>query len=347
MSDEPAASTQAAEGREHLQRNLKNRHIQLIAIGGAIGTGLFMGSGKTIHMAGPSLLLIYMIIGVMLFFVMRAMGELLLHNLEYKSFQDFANDLLGPWAGFFAGWTYWILWVVTATAEIIVIAGYFDFWLHDLRWSMVCTAVLLLALLGCNLLTVKAFGEIEFWFALIKIMAIVILVVVGIVMILLQFRSPDGTVASVTHLLPAQGFFAGGLEGFLQAFQIAVYAFIGIELIGTAAAETSDPHKTLPKAINAIPVRIVVFYVMSLAVIMSITPFDKVNPDVSPFVNVFNLVGLAAAAGVMNFVVLTSASSSTNSGIFSTSRMLYGLALSKQAPDSFGHLSKRKCRQRL
>ena len=201
MLDKPPVTTQAAEGQEHLQRNLKNRHIQLIAIGGAIGTGLFMGSGKTVHLAGPSLLLIYLLIGTMLFFVMRGMGELLLHNLEYKSFQDFAREMIGPWAGYFAGWTYWILWVVTASAEVVVIAGYFDFWLKDMTWSMICTFILLMALLGCNLLTVKMFGEIEFWFALIKIVAILLLIVVGIGMILVNFPSADGTTtASVTHL---------------------------------------------------------------------------------------------------------------------------------------------------
>ena len=353
MSDDPTASTQAAEGQEHLQRNLKNRHIQLIAIGGAIGTGLFMGSGRAVSLAGPSLLVIYMIIGMMLFFVMRAMGELLLHNLEYKSFQDFAEDILGPWAGFFAGWTYWILWVVTAAAELIAIAGYFDFWIHptglgevqdhDLSLAMLCTFALMMALLGCNLLTVKLFGEIEFWFALIKIIAIIALIVIGAWMVLVHFPVLNGAeTASVSHLWDHGGFFPTGTGGFLAGFQIAVFAFIGIELIGTAAAETSDPKKTLPKAINAIPVRIVIFYVLALAIIMAVTPWNNVDPKQSPFVHLFDLAGIAGAASVMNFVVLTSASSSSNSGIFSTSRMLYGLSLAKQAPKSFGHLSKHK-----
>lgn len=328
-------------GEQHLQRSLQNRHIQLIAIGGAIGTGLFMGSGRSVSLAGPSLLLIYLLIGLMLFIMMRAMGELLLHNLEYKSFQDFASDILGPWAGFFAGWTYWIMWVVTASAEVIVIAGYFDFWIKNMAWSTLATLALLLSLLGCNLLTVKLFGEIEFWFALIKILAIVVFIVLGIILLVTGFKAPDGTAASVTYLWDRGGVFPTGLDGFLEAFKIAVFAFIGIELIGTAAAETADPHKTLPKAINAIPVRIVVFYVLALAVIMTVTPWDKVNPDISPFVNLFSLVGFAAAAGVMNFVVLTSASSSANSGIFSTSRMLYGLSTSEKAPKSLSKLSSR------
>ena len=325
-----------------LNRELSNRHIQLIAIGGAIGTGLFMGSGKAISLAGPSLLLAYLIIGLMLFFVMRAMGEMLLHDLRYKSFQDFSRVMIGPWAGLFAGWTYWILWVVTAAAEMIAIIGYFDFWIGNLNISMLCTAVLLLALLGSNLLTVKLFGELEFWFALIKIIAIIALILVGAWMVVTRFVSPDGTAASVTYLWSRGGVFPTGLSGFLAAFQLAVFSFIGTELIGTTAAETADPRTTLPKAIDAIPVRIIVFYVLALAAIMSVTPWDEVNPEVSPFVNVFNLVGLVAAASVMNFVVLTSASSSSNSGIFSTSRMLYGLAGTGYATERFSRLSRRR-----
>ena len=324
-----------------LNRELSNRHIQLIAIGGAIGTGLFMGSGKAISLAGPSLLLAYLIIGLMLFFVMRAMGEMFLHDLRFKSFQDFSREMIGPWAGFFTGWTYWVLWVVTAAAEMLAIIGYFDFWIGNLNVSMICTAALLLALLGSNLLTVKLFGELEFWFALIKIIAIIALILVGAYMVTTGFTSPDGTVASVTYLWSHGGVFPTGLTGFLAAFQLAIFSFIGTELIGTAAAETADPHKTLPKAINAIPVRIIIFYVLALAAIMAVTPWDRVSPEMSPFVNVFNLAGLVAAASVMNFVVLTSASSSSNSGIFSTSRMLYGLADTGYASKRFARLSGR------
>ncbi|WP_316668129.1 amino acid permease [uncultured Propionibacterium sp.] len=337
----PRTPADPASGDESLNRELSNRHIQLIAIGGAIGTGLFMGSGKAISLAGPALLLAYLVIGLMLFFVMRAMGEMLLHDLRYKSFQDFSREMIGPWAGFFAGWTYWILWVVTAAAEMIAIVGYFDFWIQNLNVSMICTAVLLVSLLGSNLLTVRLFGELEFWFALIKIIAIIALILVGTYMVATRFTSPDGTVASVTYLWSHGGVFPTGITGFLAAFQLAIFSFIGTELIGTAAAETADPHTTLPKAINAIPVRIVVFYVLALTVIMSVTPWDRVNPEMSPFVNVFNLAGLVAAASVMNFVVLTSASSSSNSGIFSTSRMLYGLAGSGYASQRFAKLSSR------
>ena len=164
---------------EHLQRSLSNRHIQLIAIGGAIGTGLFMGSGKTISVAGPSIVLVYSLIGVMLFFVMRAMGELLLHNLQYKSFQDFAADLLGPWAAFFSGWTYWLCWVVTGMADIVAVSNYWRFWVPSKNWSLVLAVGTLVVLFLLNLLTVRLFGELEFWFALIKVIAIIVLIVLG------------------------------------------------------------------------------------------------------------------------------------------------------------------------
>ncbi|HXE78673.1 MAG TPA: amino acid permease, partial [Rhodanobacter sp.] len=170
--------TTSQQQPDHLRRSLSNRHLQLIAIGGAIGTGLFMGSGKTISLAGPSIVLVYLIIGIVLFFVMRAMGELLLSNLAYKSFIDFSTDLLGPWAGFFCGWTYWFCWIVTATADVIAISAYTQFWLPGLEaWIPAIACVLIL--LGLNLVTVKLFGELEFWFALIKIIAISALIVAG------------------------------------------------------------------------------------------------------------------------------------------------------------------------
>ncbi|END2443501.1 D-serine/D-alanine/glycine transporter [Escherichia coli] len=303
-----------APAEQSLRRNLTNRHIQLIAIGGAIGTGLFMGSGKTISLAGPSIIFVYMIIGFMLFFVMRAMGELLLSNLEYKSFSDFASDLLGPWAGYFTGWTYWFCWVVTGMADVVAITAYAQFWFPDLSDWVASLAVIVL-LLTLNLATVKMFGEMEFWFAMIKIVAIVSLIVVG--------------------------WFPKGLSGFFAGFQIAVFAFVGIELVGTTAAETKDPEKSLPRAINSIPIRIIMFYVFALIVIMSVTPWSSVVPEKSPFVELFVLVGLPAAASVINFVVLTSAASSANSGVFSTSRMLFGLAQEGVAPKAFAKLSKR------
>ena len=258
-----------------LQRSLSNRHIQLIAIGGAIGTGLFMGSGKTISLAGPSIIFVYMIIGFMLFFVMRAMGELLLSNLKYKSFIDFSADLLGPMAGYFTGWTYWFCWIVTGIADVIAISGYTHFWFPDIPlWlpAIGCVALLL----SLNLITVKMFGELEFWFAMIKIVAICALVCTGLYMVTTAFQSPTGNSASMANLWNDGGMFPHGLMGFFAGFQIAVFAFVGIELVGTTAAETKNPERNLPRAINSIPLRIIMFYVFALIAILAVTPWRDV-----------------------------------------------------------------------
>ncbi|MCB4921036.1 amino acid permease [Brucella intermedia] len=329
------------EEEPHLARNLSNRHLQLIAIGGAIGTGLFMGSGKTISLAGPSILLVYAVIGFMLFFVMRALGEILLSNLEFRSFADFAGDYLGPWAQFFTGWTYWLCWIVTGVADVVAVSGYVSFWFPELALWIPALG-LIFTLLALNLPTVRNFGEIEFWFALIKIVAIVGLIIAGVYMLSTGFTLPNGSQASVAHLWNHGGFFPNGFLGFVAGFQIAVFAFVGIELVGTAAAETKDPVRNLPKAINSIPIRVVLFYLGALFVIITVIPWDQVDPSSSPFVAMFSLAGLGIAAHVVNFVVLTSATSSANSGIYSTSRMIYGLATSKLAPKAFGKLNKRK-----
>lgn len=329
-----------------LQRKLSNRHLQLIAIGGAIGTGLFMGSGKTISLAGPSILYIYMIIGVMFFFLMRAMGELLLANLQYKSFVDMAHDLIGPGAGYYLGWTYWLGWVLVGIADLAAIINYLNFWLPDgtvftpMGQALISAGCVLLVL-GLNLLTVRLFGEIEFWFALIKILAIVGLIGVGGYMVFSHFQAPTGTVAAIGNVWSEGGMFPKGVTGFLAGFQIAVFAFVGVELVGTTAAETKDPQKNLPKAINAIPVRIILFYVLALFVVMSVTPWNHISADKSPFVELFLHAGIPTSAIIMNLVVLSSVMSSMNSGVFSTSRMLFGLSRDGQAPQAFAHLSRR------
>lgn len=323
-----------------LKRNLTNRHVQLIAIGGAIGTGLFMGSGKTIATSGPSVLLVYVIIGAVLFLFMRTMGELLLSDERYTTFADIARDLIGPWAGFVTGWTYWMCWVVTGVADMVAITGYVRFWWPNTpAWIPILAMTLLL--FSLNAMTVKAFGETEFWFALVKIIAILALVVVGIAMVALGTVDDQGSAAAVANLWSHGGFFPTGFTGFLGGFQIALFAFVGIELVGTTVAETADPEKTLPKAINSIPVRIMLFYVAALAAIMMVTPWDQVDPERSPFVTMFSMTGLGAAATIVNLVVLTSAASSANSGIYSTSRMLFGLANRGDAPKVFSRLSKR------
>ena len=327
-----------------LHRSLSNRHLQLIAIGGAIGTGLFMGSGKTISLAGPSILFIYGLIGVMVFFVMRALGELLLSNLHYKSFIDLSTDLIGPWAGYFVGWTYWLCWVTIGIADLSAIIYYLEFFNGGESFTpmggLLISTIAILFVLGLNLVTVKLFGEMEFWFAMVKITAIIVLIAVGLWMIFTGFTNAAGTTASISNLWTHGGFFPNGLDGFLAGFQIAIFAFVGVELVGTTAAETQDPKRNLPKAINSIPIRIIIFYVLALFVVMCVTPWDQINPKVSPFVNIFSQAGIASAAIIMNLVVLSSVMSSMNSGVFSTSRMLFGLSTDKQAPKLFGKLSK-------
>lgn len=333
------------QGETHeLQRNLSNRHLQLIAIGGAIGTGLFMGSGKTISVAGPSILLIYMLIGLVVFFIMRALGSLLLSNLNYKSFIDFSTDLIGPWAGFFVGWTYWLVWVTIGIADLSAIIYYLQFFNGGQPFStaegIMISVASILFIMVLNLATVKMFGEMEFWFALIKIIAIIVLILTGFWLVLTGFTSSTGQVAAFSNVWSHGGFFPKGLDGFLAGFQIAMFAFVGVELVGTTAAETKDPEKNLPKAINSIPIRIILFYVLALFVVMSVTPWDSINPEVSPFVNLFSQAGIAAAAIIMNLVVLSSVMSSMNGGIFSTSRMLFGLSSEKSAPKIFTKLNK-------
>lgn len=309
---------------KQLQRELNNRHIQLIAIGGAIGTGLFLGSGQTISLTGPSLLFTYMLIGIVLFAFMRALGELLLSNSKFNSFVDIANEYLGPFGGFVIGWTYWVCWIVSSMSDLTAMGQYFAYWYPQVpHWLTVLFIVLLL--ISFNLLGARLFGELELWFSIIKVVTIITMVIVGLVLIFLSFKTEYGH-ASFGNLIHHGGMFPHGAAGFLMSFQIAVYSFIGIELIGVTAGETKNPEKTIPKAINNVPIRILLFYIGGLLVIMSVIPWFKVDPDSSPFVKLFTLIGVPFAAGIVNFVVLTAAASATNSGIYSNSRILFGLA---------------------
>ncbi|GED61458.1 amino acid permease [Brevibacillus formosus] len=315
---------------QKLERGLKNRHVQLIAIGGAIGTGLFLGAGKSIHLAGPSILFAYLITGIICFLIMRSLGELLLSNLNYHSFVDFVKDYLGNMAAFVTGWTYWFCWISIAMADLTAVGLYTQYWFPEIpQWMPGLIALVILLIM--NLATVKLFGEMEFWFALVKVIAILALIFVGIFMIIKGFSTNAGA-SSFTNLWSHGGMFPNGFNGFLLSFQMVVFAFVGIELVGLTAGETEDPKRVIPKAINQIPIRILIFYVGALIVIMSIYPWNAINPLESPFVQVFAAIGIAAAAGIVNFVVLTSAASACNSAIFSTSRMVYSLAKEKNAP---------------
>jgi len=323
--------------QQELKRGLENRHVQLIAIGGTIGTGLFLGSGKAIQLAGPSIIFAYFIVGIAIFFVMRALGELLLSKAGYQSFTDIAEDYLGPRAAFVTGWTYWFCWIMTAMADVIAVGVYVKYWFDIPQW--IPAVICLIILLALNLLTVKSFGELEFWFAIIKVVTILALIAIGVVLLVIGFKTDTGTV-SVNNIWGHGGWFPNGVSGFLLSFQMVVFAYVGVELVGVSAAETSNPEKNIPSAINKIPLRILFFYVGALIVLLCINPWTELNPSESPFVKTFSLVGIPIAAGIINFVVLTSAASACNSGMFSTSRILYNLGKNDQASTGFAKLNK-------
>jgi D-serine/D-alanine/glycine transporter len=323
--------------QQELKRDLANRHVQLIAIGGTIGTGLFLGSGRAIQQAGPSIIFAYLIVGIAVFFVMRALGELLLSKSGYQSFTDIAHDYLGPRAAFVTGWTYWFCWIMTAMADVIAVGVYVQYWYDIPQW--VPAIICLIILLGFNLLTVKLFGELEFWFAIIKVITILALIATGVILLVIGFKT-DAGVVTVQNLWAHDGLFPNGVTGFLLSFQMVVFAYVGVELVGVSAAETSNPEKNIPSAINKIPLRILFFYVGALFVLLCVNPWTELNASESPFVKTFSLVGIPVAAGIINFVVLTSAASACNSGMFSTSRILYNLGNKGQAPAKFVKLNK-------
>ena len=334
-----SAARESLQQTGELERGLKDRHIQLIALGGAIGVGLFLGSAKAIHKAGPLLLVSYAIAGLAIFFIMRALGELLVHRPVAGSFATYAETYVSPWAGFVTGWTYWFTWVVTGMAELTAIGIYTHYWFPAIpQW--VPALATLAVLLGVNLIAVKVFGELEFWFALIKVVTIVATLVLGVAIITTGW-GPLGQTASFTNLWSHGGFAPVGMVGVVFTLQIACFAYTGVELIGVTAGEAESPEKVLPKATNSIVYRILIFYIGALVVIMSLVPWNELSPDMSPFVHVFDKLGIPAAAGIINFVVITAAASSCNSGIFSTGRMLYTLAQFKQAPARLGRVNAR------
>ena len=317
--------------KQQMNRSLKSRHIQLMALGGTIGTGLFLGAGKAIRAAGPAILLAYLITGIVCFGIMRALGELLMANLKYRSFMEAIRDYLGNRVSFITGWAYWACWLALAMAEITAIGLYIQIWLPNVpQW--VPGLITLLIFLCLNLITVNVFGEIEFWFAMIKVVAILILIAVGAFMMVIQFKSRGGYVASPANLVADHGFFATGIKGFVMSFQMVVFAVVGIEMGGVTAAEAENPRQVIPKAINGIPIRILLFYIGALAVIMCIYPWNRLSPTNSPFVLVFRDAGLRGAASVVNFVVITAAASACNSSIYTTGRMLAELTADAHRP---------------
>ncbi|WP_180014060.1 amino acid permease [Acinetobacter sp. YH16031] len=322
-----------------LQRGLKNRHIQLIAMGGAIGTGLFLGSAQVIQSAGPSIILGYAIGGLIAFLIMRQLGEMIVHEPVAGSFSHFAYKYWGKFPGFLAGWNYWILYILVAMTELTAVAKYINYWWpHIPAWTSVLFFFIVITLV--NLGNVKFYGESEFWLSIVKVTAVVSMIVFGLYLILTADASSG---ASFSNLWTAGGFFPNGFEGLFYMLAFLMFAFGGIELIGMAAAEAENPEKTIPKAINQVVFRILVFYVGALTILLSLVPWNQLELgglDKSPFVMIFSQLGIDWAAHLLNFIILTAALSVYNSGMYANSRMLYGLAQQGNAPKIFKTVNK-------
>ena len=320
----------AGEPGDRLVRSLSHRQIQLMAIGGAIGVGLFLGSGKAIHNAGPAVILCYLLAGAVVFLMLRALGEMAVQRPVSGSFASYARDLVGPWAGYATGWTYWLMWITIVMAEITAVGIYVQYFFPDVpQWVPALASVVVL--LGANLASVRLFGETEFWLAIVKIVAILAFIASGIFIVVFGIGDLSDH-AAISNLWSHGGFFPKGIHGLLVALQIVTFAFIGVELIGITAAEARDPERELPTAINRVALRILLFYVGAILVILMLIPWNEVSLDDSPFVVAWASIGIGAAAGILNGVVLTSALSSSNSGIFASARMLYSLAGTGEAP---------------
>lgn len=320
-----------------LKRGLKSRHIQLIALGGAIGTGLFLGIADTIKMAGPSVLLGYAVAGFIAFLIMRQLGEMVVDEPVAGSFSYFADKYCGHLAGFMSGWNYWVLYVLVSMAELTAVGIYVQYW-----WPAIPTWVSALAFFliinSISLANVRAFGEMEFWFAIIKVVAVVGMIVFGA---WLLFSGSAGPEATVANLWQHGGFFPKGVSGLVMAMAVIMFSYGGLELIGITAAEADNPSESIPKATNQAIYRILIFYVGALGVLLSLYPWEKVVTGGSPFVMIFHALNSNFVANALNVVVLTAALSVYNSGVYSNSRMLYGLAKQGNAPKALLSVNQR------
>ncbi|MDR2945815.1 MAG: amino acid permease [Candidatus Adiutrix sp.] len=333
-----------------LKRGLKNRHIQLIALGGAVGTGLFLGAGGAIFAAGPSVLLGYAIAGFLAFMIIRQLGDMVAEEPVAGSFSFFAYKYWGDFPGFLSGWNYWILYVLVGISELTAAAAYMQYWWPGMPTWVTATVFFVIINL-INMATVKAYGEAEFWFAIIKVATICVMIVIGLYILLFNSGLVEGSTFKNLWQTPTlgehmgdpaySGFMPNGINGLLIALPIIMFAFGGLELVGMTAAEADDPKKVIPMACNQVIWRILIFYIGVMGVLLSLYHWSNMSPDQSPFVMVFDKIGFKAAAGFINFVVLTAALSVYNSCVYANSRMLYGLALQGNAPKVFLKTDKR------
>ncbi|EFL92230.1 putative proline-specific permease [Candidatus Regiella insecticola LSR1] len=325
--------------KNKLKRGLTARHIRFMALGSAIGTGLFYGSADAIKMAGPSVLLAYLIGGVVAFIIMRALGEMSVNNPQASSFSRYAQDYLGPMVGYITGWTYCFEILIVAIADVTAFGIYMGVWFPEVpHWIWVLSVVLIIG--AINIMSVKVFGELEFWFSFFKVATIIVMILAGIGIIFWGIGN-GGQPTGIHNLWTQGGFFSHGIIGMLLSLQMVMFAYGGIEIIGITAGEAVDPKKSIPKAINSVPWRILVFYVGTLFVIMSIYPWHQVGTHGSPFVLTFQHLGITIAASILNFVVITASISAVNSDVFGVGRMLHGMAEQGNAPKVCTAISKR------
>jgi L-asparagine permease len=340
MSPSDSAAARLTREDEGYHKGLKNRQIQMIALGGAIGTGLFLGAGGRLASAGPGLFLVYGICGIFVFFILRALGELVLHRPSSGSFVSYSREFFGEKLAFVAGWMYVLNWSMTGIEDTTAIAHYCHYWraFHAIpQWTLALIALVLV--LSMNLISVKAFGELEFWASLIKVLALVTFLVVGAVFVVGRFKVDGQSTGSGLWdrhggLLPA------GLLPLVLVTSGVVFAYAAIELIGIAAGETENPEKIMPRAINSVVFRIAVFYIGSTVLLALLLPYTAYRDHVSPFVTFFSKVGFSGAGSVMNLVVLTAALSSLNAGLYSTGRILRSMAINGSGPKFTAPMSK-------
>lgn len=329
---------QSEQSHQHLNRSLTSGQMEMIALGGTIGVGLFMGSTSTIKWTGPSVLLAYAFVGIVLYAVMRALGEMIYIKPGTGSFADYATDYIHPLAGYLTKWSNIFQYIVVGISEVIAVTQYLNFWWPNLP-DWVSGLVVIITLTLANLASAKAYGTLEFYFALIKVVTIVLMIVVGLMVIFLGFGNSWHPLG-LSNLWSHGGFFTGGFKGFMFSLSIIVGSYQGIELLGITAGEAADPKNAIVSAVKSIVWRILIFYIGAIFVIVTIYPWDQLAAIGSPFVETFSKVGITGAASIINFVVLTAAMSGANSGIYSSSRMLFKLSIDREAPKVFSKLSK-------
>lgn len=325
--------------QENLQHKLKNRHVQMIALGGAIGTGLFLGSAEIIRLTGPSIILAYMFCGLVIYAIMRALGEMTVHYPTSGSFVEYARSYLGEGAGFVAGWNAWLLFMTASMMEATAVGKLLDYWVH-IPHSLICI-VLLGVVCTVNLLGVKYFGEAEFWSAGIKVAAIIFIIVMGAYLIFFNHTVRQIAIANIKKDVQINNLFSHGVEGFFGSMAIVCLSFCGAEFVSVAAGETENPKKTIPKAINGVIIRIILFYVLTMVVIVLMMDTTTLTKISNPFADVFSKIGFSKSAEIINLVAITASISALNSCIYVSSRFLYRLAINGHAPAKLGKLNKK------